>query len=188
MKSSKKKFSPRLGCKKCNNRKFFHVGDRIALGGNKTFHSHSDLGLLAESKGILVSSLSKYSKVVIINPNGSKPSHYRKSKALGVQSITPAEFEKLIKSFCAGNITPKRNPIFTSRLGEGHRIFPLGLNPTQLAQLKVMIKGTGSIIAIQRKKSLSAVVTSHSMLKSGQANLFRAWEIPVYDFSKISRN
>jgi hypothetical protein len=182
---SNTKFS---NCGRCKNTKFFHLGDRVALGGNKTFHSHSDLALLAESKGLLVTSLSKYCKLVIINPNGSKPSHYKKAKELGVQTVMPEEFKKLIKSMCPGNLNYLRNPTFASRLGEGKRVFPLGLTSVQLAQLKSMLKGTGTIIAIQRKKSLSAVVSSHELVKSGRADLFRAWEIPVYDFSKIGKN
>ena len=175
-------------CARCRGRKFFHIGDRIALGGNKTFHSHSDLALLAESKGLLVTSLSKICKVVIINPNGSNPSHYKKSKELSVRAVTPAEFKTLLKNFCTGSIVKSRNPTFASRLGEGKRIYPLGLTKVQLSQLKVLLKGTGTIIAIQRKKSLSAVVSSHELINSGRADVFRAWEIPVYDFTKISKD
>jgi hypothetical protein len=175
-------------CTRCGNRKFFHIGDRIALGGNKTFHSHSDLALLAESKGLLVTSLSKTCKVVIINPNGSNPSHYKKSMELGVRATTPTEFKILLKNFCSGNIVKLRNPTFASRLGDGMRIYPLGLTKVQLSQLKLILRGTGAIIAVQRKKSLSAVVSSHELINSGRADVFRAWEIPVYDFSKIAKD
>ena len=174
-------------CKHCLNRKQLHVADRITLGGNKTYHSHRELGLLAESRGLISGSLSKLSKLVIINPSGAKLSDYRSARMLGVKIVTPDEFVKIMGKICRGNLTEKRNPLFSTRLGTGKRIYPLGLSKDQEKMLKDRIKGSGSILAIQRKPSLSAVVTTSKLLHSGRADVFRVWGVPIYVLERIAK-
>ena len=172
-------------CRTCRGEKYFHVGDRISLGGNKTFHSHSELGLLAESKGIMSVSLTNKSKVVIINPSGAKPSDYKRAKQLGVRIVTPDEFKSLIKSSCRANVIQIKNPIFATRLGEGKTIYTLGLDKVQEKTLTQFLVKSGSKLAVQRKPSVSAVVTTTRFLNTGRADVFRVWGVPIYIFGRV---
>lgn len=176
-------------CTKCKDKVDLHVGDKIAFAHNKTFFSHSDLVLLADSKGLLTAS-DEYidTKYSVINPRGAKKSDYSKASKLKIRVLEPSDFELKIKKVCSGVFPKTTKKPLAQILSRNSRVYPLELSGPQLLELAEKIQPYGAKISKQRRKSITAVVCRDSQSNSGRANLFRSWGIPIYSYGKVIRN
>ena len=173
-------------CKVCKGKVILHIGDKIAFCHNKTYFSHSELVLLAESKGLFTSSSEyKDTKYSVINPNGAKKSDYKIATKLKIEVVTPDEFKNLIKKVCPGVFPSISKKPLNSIITNGSRIYTLELSKDQQDLLATKLEKYEAKISKQKRKTLTAVVCSEAHLKSGRSNLFRFWGIPVFSYGRI---
>ena len=172
-------------CSKCKGRAWLHVGDRVTFGANKTYFSHSHLILKSRLLGVIVNDLGKNTKFYVYNPGPKISKDLEKPKKFKVKIISPIKFEKYLNQVCNGNVIKKRNPSLKSVLKDGSAVYGIGLTKGEQIQLSKFAKKNKLRIFKVRKESISAVFCNHAFLNSGDSKIFRAWQIPVYDISKI---
>ena len=173
-------------CTKCGNRAALHVGDRVAFGGNKTYFSHAHLILKARLLGVIVNDIGKATKYFVYNPGPKIKTDLVKPKMAKVKVISPDKFEEYLNRLCRGNVKKFRNPPLKSIVVEGAPLYGIGLTKSEEVKFNRFAKENKCKIFRVRKESIKAVICNHKFLKSGDADIFRAWGIPVYDISRLN--
>jgi hypothetical protein len=135
--------------------------------------------------GIIVNNLGKNTKFYVYNPGPNKENDLRSPRETKIKIITPQTFEKYLNSLCRGNVSDQKNPPFKSRIYEGAALYGIGLTKLESNKLEKFAKINGCRVFKVRKPSVSAAICNHKYLVSGDADIFRAWGIPVYDISKL---
>ena len=172
-------------CSKCGNRASLHVGDRVTFGGNKTYFSHAHLVLKARLLGVIVNDIGKHTKFYVYNAGPKSKTDLAKPNRAGIKVISPDLFERYLEKLCRGNIKRIKNPALKSVLTLGSPIYGIGLTKSEVIKINKVAKYYQCKIYKVRKESISAVFCNHSHLNSGDADIFRAWGIPVYDVSRV---
>jgi hypothetical protein len=157
----------------------------VAFGGNKTYFSHAHLILKARLLGVIVNDLSKETKYYVYNPGPDKEKDLKRPREAKTKIITPQTFEKYLNALCRGNVSYQKNPAFKSIISERSALYGIGLTKLESAKLDKFAKKNGCRVFKVRKQSIAAAICNHNYLDSGDADIFRAWGIPVYDFSKL---
>jgi hypothetical protein len=157
----------------------------VAFGGNKTYFSHAHLILRARLLGVIVNDLGKGTKYYVYNPGPNIDTDLKRPREAKTKIITPLTFEKYLNALCRGNVSKQKNPPFNKRVFEGAALYGIGLSRLESAKFEKFAKKNGCRVFRVRKQSIVAAICNHKYLTSGDADIFRAWGIPVYDISKI---
>lgn len=179
-------FDPK-SCPKCKGKKRFHVGSRVSFAGD---FSHFSLGSLADKAGLLgfrVSGSKTKWDVLVSTATSKNSKSVAKAEAAGILVMSPKEFEGEMKKICLGNMSERPNPVFSSLIRQGGRIYYLGSDREHEAVLERFLKRYGMIRAQHRTKKIVAVVAENLFLDSGDARLFRSMDIPIYTYGRIKK-
>lgn len=173
-------------CKKCKGARFFHVGDKVTFGGNKTHHSHRELRPMAEDAGLIFTGRQKSFRAVILNPNSASKRSVDQARRMSSTVLTPDEFVEELKRICRGNLPPEpKKRTLKAVLARGGRVYLLGLTKSQQKSASEIVKKLGGTVAIRRTPNLTAVIYSTRSITSGRIDLYRLHGIPVYQIERI---
>jgi hypothetical protein len=172
-------------CPKCKGNAPLHVGDRVAFGANKTYFSHSHLILKARLKGVIVNDLGKGTRYYVYNPGPKKDEDLIRPRAAGVKIIRPELFETYLSDLCRGNIGPSKKIPLAKLISQSAPIYEIGLTKQERIVFEKFAKRHKCRIFNVRKPSVVAVICNHGHINSGDADIFRSWGVPVYDFSRV---
>lgn len=172
-------------CPKCKGKNFFHIGDKVSFGGNKTYFSHSELRYVAEHAGLLFTGKQKRVRVVILSPNGASRRHHSEAKKFSDRVMTPDEFRLYVSKVCRGRLPkiPKKVPL-KNHLKPGARIFCM-IPEKQVDIVSKYVSQYGARVSNRKTKNLSAVIASKKYLSPGQSDFFRFLGVPVYYFERL---
>ena len=173
-------------CPKCRNKIFFHIGDKVTYGGNKTHHSHPEIRDMADIYGLFLTGTQKKVRAVILNPNGAQKKHIEAAEKIAHRVMTPDEFKKEVTKVCRGRVSAKRTkPKFESRLLPGARIYLLGLTDHDEKVITKRVQKSGARITNRRTKSITAVVVDRKFLTQGIQDFYDFLGVPIYYADKI---
>ena len=170
-------------CNRCANR-LLHPGDQISFGGDKSEFSTLDLQKLAKFKGLRIQGLSKQVRY-LISSGGSNSATVMKAKLMGIQIISPKQFEKELEKLCQALVKKSTKKPFNKIVKDGSRIYVIGLNQKETSILEDYLKKQGAKISPIMNATLTAAVCSKFMLKSDKSSQLIGLNVPIYDFSRI---
>ena len=173
-------------CCECSGKIFFHVGDKISFGGNKTYHSHPEIRAIAENSGLLMTGSQKHVRVIVLNPNGALKRHYSEAEKISDKVMTPQEFKRKSLKVCTGKLpAKKRKPSFRSLLVPGNTIYCYAIDSRERRQVEKLVKAYGARITERKTRGVSAVIANRKAMTRGRNNFFQFLEVPVYFIDKI---
>jgi hypothetical protein len=176
-------------CQRCRGKSYFHIGDLVTFGGNKTHHSHPEIRDMAESSGLFFTGSKKGQRAVVLNMNGATQKHIDSALKIGEDVISPEEFKKKIRRICRGNVPSQIKKVSLKRVvSPGVRVYLQKLTAEEEKAVSRIIKSYGGLVTKRRTKHVKAVVINNNVMTQGIVDFWHCRGVHVFPVSKIRKN